>query len=83
MILRLGSIDITTTLSYDWDGNMPNSALSANDDWVLRFTPYGATDPFKDQISSSGFYIDQPPQPSTVVNTVTAQPSSKFASFQS
>ena len=55
--------------------NIPSAALVANDYWVLRFTPYGIEDPFLEQISSSGFYISGPLQPSTIINTVTAQPS--------
>jgi hypothetical protein len=77
LTLRIGNIDITTTLSYDWDGNIPTAALSANGYWVFRFTPFGATEPFLKQISSSGLLIAGTPQPSTVVNTVTAQPSSR------
>ncbi|RYN21143.1 hypothetical protein AA0115_g9823 [Alternaria tenuissima] len=76
-----GSIDITTDSSYQWDVNIPSAALVANDYWVLRFTPAGAPvgpdDPYPEQISSSGFYINGPPQPSTIINTVTAQLSSK------
>jgi len=71
-----GSIDITTDSSYNWDVNIPSAALVANNYWVLRFTPYGVEDPFLEQISSSGFYISGPLQPSTVINTVTEKPSS-------
>ncbi|RYN98538.1 hypothetical protein AA0119_g7036 [Alternaria tenuissima] len=79
-----GSIDITTDSSYQWDVNIPFAALVANDYWVLRFTPAGAPvgpdDPYPEQISSSGFYINGPPQPSTIINTVTAQLSSSSGS---
>ncbi|KAH7084363.1 hypothetical protein FB567DRAFT_580925 [Paraphoma chrysanthemicola] len=70
-----GSVDITSITLFRWDVNVPSAALSDNRIWVLRFTAFGSTDPFTEQISSSAFSINGPPQPSTVVNTVTAQPS--------
>jgi len=76
-MLNAGSVDITVTSSFLWDVNIPSSALTANNYWVLRFTPAGAEDPFVEQVSSSGFRISGPPEPSTIVNTVTAKPSSE------
>ncbi|CAN9259689.1 unnamed protein product [Alternaria alternata] len=77
-----GSIDITTTVTYGWDMNIPSAALAANDYWVLKFTPAGAEEPWDEQVSSSGFYIFDPSQSSSVSNTVTMQPSSEFMNIQ-
>jgi hypothetical protein len=62
--------------------NIPSAALAANDYWVLKFTPAGAEEPWDEQVSSSGFYIFDPSQSSSVSNTVTMQPSSEFMNIQ-
>jgi hypothetical protein len=73
-----GSIDVTSSSSYQWDVNLPLFALSMNGVLVFRFAAFNAQPPFDEQISSAGFIISGPVQPSTVVSVVTLRPSSRY-----
>jgi hypothetical protein len=66
---RLGSVNINTTRSYSWPVSVSPSDLAKNNQYVFRFTPYGAQPPFNgskvQQVSSAGFEIEGGVQPSS------------------
>ena len=65
LTLSAAGIDLITTLSYDWNVNIPTAALSAESVWVFRFTPFGSTPPFDEQVSSTAVNIIGPEQASS------------------
>jgi hypothetical protein len=52
-------------LTYDWNVNIPDAALSTESVWVFRFVPFGAAPPFADEVSSAGVDIAGPEKAST------------------
>ncbi|OAL55040.1 hypothetical protein IQ07DRAFT_640490 [Pyrenochaeta sp. DS3sAY3a] len=50
-------IDLTTSLSYDWNVNIASNLFSEDSFWVFRFTFFDAVEPDTQQVSSPGFQI--------------------------
>ncbi|KAF2681722.1 hypothetical protein K458DRAFT_456784 [Lentithecium fluviatile CBS 122367] len=66
-------IGASTTLSYDWNVNIPTAALSAESVWVFRFTPFAAVNIVgPDQASTSSATASATASPTTATSSTMA-----------
>ncbi|KAF3003503.1 hypothetical protein E8E13_004725 [Curvularia kusanoi] len=76
-------INLTSSVSYDWNVQIASSAFSEKDFFVFRFTFFDSTDPYTQQISSPGFNINGliKAVSTTSLQSSSTPASSSFSSF--